>query len=180
MAWNDYLVENGWNTPRFPNTHVVKSDIEYAASYADLDFNMTMATDENYLFDISNFRVVNDNRHPIFLIGFDNTGEIMQTLNPIAPLYSALYEYHGYYGGESHDDDDAEAAYYPLDSMGNAGTSPFDYPTHLTQCDIETNIPIIGYDMQYVSAEQIDMNALRANYLNNGDLSIFDEYRWNR
>lgn len=177
MAWNDYLIENGWNTPRYANTKIMKSDIDYADSFSNLVYDLTMDTTGGNLFQISNLRVLNDNRHPIYFVIFDSTGEAYQTsLNPIAPLYSGLYEYHGYYGGENHDDLNAPIDAYPLDTMGYLGSSPFDQPLGIANCNIETNMPVLAIDGDWFEAQQINLNVLRANYLNNGDLSIFDEY----
>lgn len=177
MAWNDYLIENGWNTPRFANTKILKSDIEYAENYSNLVFDMKFSTTGGNLFQISNFRVINDNRHPIYFVLFDSSGECHNaSMSTISPLYSSLYEYHGYYGGVNHDDLNAPLNVYPLDNMGYYGTSPFDYPLDVAECNIETNMPVLAIDRHWFEQEQIDLNGLRANYLNNGDLSIFDEY----
>lgn len=175
MAWNDYLVENGWNTPRFANTSVLKSSDQYASSYSELEYNCTLQWNGG-LSDISNIRVLNDNRYPIYFVIFDNTGEIgSYTLNPIAPLFGGVCEYHGSYAGETYDDTNAAINYYPLDNTCSyGGSSPFDYPTNTLNCQIITNMPVIGVNGEaFVSTELSD---LRANYLNNGDLSIFDEY----
>lgn len=177
MAWNDYLIENGWNTPRFANTKIMKSDVEYAEKYSDLVFDMKFSTTGGNLFQISNLRVINDNRHPIYFVLFDSSGECHNaTMSTITPLYSSLYEYHGYYGGVNHDDLNAPLNVYPLDNMGYYGSSPFDYPLDVAECNIETNMPILAIDSHWFEQEQIDLNGLRATYLNNGDLSIFDEY----
>lgn len=175
MAWNDYLIENGWNTPRFANTTILKSSDQYASSYSELDYNCNLQWNSG-LSDISNFRILNDNRYPIYLVLFDNTGEPANTsLSPIQPLFGGVCEYHGNYGGETYDDTNASINYYPLDNCCNyGGSSPFDYPTNTLNCQIITNMPVIAVNAE--AFESGELATLRANYLNNGDLSIFDEY----
>ena len=175
MAWNDYLVENGWNTPRFANTSVLKSSDQYASSFSELEYNCTLQWNGG-LSDISNLRVLNDNRYPVYFVIFDNAGEIgSYTLNPIAPLFGGVCEYHGTYAGETYDDLNANINYYPLDNTCSyGGSSPFDYPTNTLDCQIITNMPVIG--VNGAAFQSTELSDLRADYLNNGDLSIFDEY----
>lgn len=177
MAWDSYLTEDGWNSPRFPNAHILKNGETYAESYSDMFFDMELSTNEAYYFHCYDFRVINDARHPIFIMPIDSTGEIAQYgLNPISPLYSSTFNYHGVVQSIETDDPNATLEYYPLDHFGSyAGCGPFDYPNTQLLCNIITNIPCIFVDKDYCTSEQIDLTTLRANYLNNGDLSIFDE-----
>ena len=176
MAWNDYLIENGWNTPRFANTKVLKASDSYASSYNDATFDMELFTSENYAFNISNMRVLNDNRYPIYMALFDSSGEVHNySLSPITPLYSGLIDYYGFYGGEAHEYPNSAITEYPLDAVcQHAGNSPFSYPVTTTECNITTNILILA--VNYDAFEGSELQSLRANYLNNGDISIFDEY----
>ena len=176
MAWNDYLIENGWSTPRFQNTKILKSSDSYASSYSDATFEMELYTSESYAFNISNMRVLNDNRYPIYMALFDSSGEVHNySLSPITPLYSGLIDYYGYYGGEAHEYPNSAITEYPLDAVcQHAGNSPFSYPVTTTECNITTNILILA--VNYDAFEGSELLALRANYLNNGDISIFDEY----
>lgn len=175
MAWNDYLIENGWNTPRFANTTILKSSDQYASSYSELDYNCNLQWNSG-MSDISNFRILNDARYPIYLVLFGNNGEPdASTLPAISPLFGGVCEYHGNYGGETYDDTNAAINYYPLDNCCNyGGSSPFDYPTNTLNCQIITNMPVIAVNVE--AFESGELQTLRANYMNNGDLSIFDEY----
>ena len=175
MAWNDYITENGWNTPRFANTVILKESEQYASSYSELEYNCELQWNSG-LSNISNFRIVNDNRYPIYFVLFNSVGEPDgSSLSPIPPLFGGVCEYHGTYGGETYDDTNAAIAYYPLDNCCSyGGSSPFDYPTNTLSCNIITNMPIIAVNNE--AFEGNELSQLRANYLNNGDLSIFDEF----
>lgn len=177
MAWNDYITENGWNSPNYPNTTIINSAGTFAETYSDIIFDFYQETSNGYVFNIPSISVVGDNRHPIYFVLCDTTsGPSGNATTHVAPLYNSTFEYHGYYDGINVDLDDAPLAYYPLDDMGSGivGTSPFDYSGQLTKCEIDTNIPIVCVD--YYNMDQTTLNNLRADYMNNGDLSILDPY----
>ena len=76
MAWNQYLIENGWNTPRFADTHVLKSDDQYASSYSDLFFNMEIAASNQgitWLSHVTDINIINDDRYPIYFVLFEHS-----------------------------------------------------------------------------------------------------------
>ncbi len=175
MAWNDYITENGWNSPRYANTQIIKESDQFASSYSELEYNCELQWNSGAS-NISNFRILNDQRYPIYLVLFGNDGEPdASTLPSISPLFGGVCEYHGTYGGETYDDTNAAISYYPLDNCCNyGGSSPFDYPTNTINCTIITNMPILAVNNEAFSGNEL--TTLRANYLNNGDLSIFDEY----
>lgn len=177
MAWNDYITEDGWNSPNYPNTTIINSAGTFAETYSDLIFELYQETSNGYVFNIPSISVVGDNRHPIYFVLCDTTsGPSGNATSQVAPLYSSTFEYHGNYDGINVDLDDAPLAHYPLDDMGSGivGTSPFDYSGQLTKCEINTNMPIVCVD--YYNMDQTTLNNLRSNYMNNGDISILDPY----
>ena len=182
MAWNSYLTENGWNTPRFGEWAILKSDLQYASSFSNLTYDQDMGWStlsgpgESHITD---FNVINDNRYPIYLLLFDSNGEPYNNrLSGISPLYSSQCHMHIIINSVDYYDGDVNISQYPLDEIasGYPGSYPFSYPTETLYGEIVTNMPIIACDYDYFTTEGIDLSALRANYLNNGDLSIFDEY----
>ena len=181
MAWNDYLIENGWNTPRYGECKILKSDLNYASSYSDLTFDMM----HNWAGDggassnhVTNFRVLNDNRYPIYFVLFDQNGETgFAGLDPIHPLFTSQCYMDIILNSTDYFHGDVGVDAYPLDEIatGYPGCYPFSTPTASPQTtEITTNMPIIAVD--YASFTDQELQALRANYLNNGDLSIFDEF----
>ena len=184
MAWNDYLIENGWESPRFGKWTILKSDLNYASSYSDLVFEMLhvwAGSGGGNSNNVTNFRIINDDRYPIYLLLFDSSGEPYNAaLTYISPLYSAQCHMDIIINDVDYFDGDVNIQRYPLDEIaqGYPGCYPFNASGTSPQYgEIVTNMPIIACDYDYFSNLDPDLlQSLRANYLNNGDLSIFDEY----
>ena len=184
MAWNDYLIENGWNSPHFGEWTILKSDINYASSYSELVFDMihhwagSGGSNSNHVTD---FRIINDQRYPIYLLLFDSTGEPYNAaLSYITPLYTSQCHMEIMLNDSNYFNGDVNIQRYPLDELaqGYPGCYPFNASGVSPQYgEIVTNMPILACDYDYFSDLDPDLlGDLRANYLNNGDLSIFDEY----
>lgn len=177
MAWNSNLTDNGWNTPKYGEWIILKSDPQYAAEYSDLVFDMVHNWSGPGQCHVTDFQVINDNRYPIYIYLFDSNGEIYSNLSDITPLYSAQCHMHIIINSVDYFDGDVNIDKYPCGELaqGYPGCYPTSRPNETLYGEITTNMPIFALDYDYYAAHISDINSLRADYLNNGDISIFDD-----
>lgn len=176
MAWNQYINDDKTiESPQFQKMIFLKSDIQYASSYSDLYYFHKLTTDRYYV-ECSELNIINDNRYPIALVGFDDNGDYITT-SQFSPLFTSNFHYHfeDVQAGTT-DDRTENIVYYPLSNLNGTGfgSSVFNYPGSTLLAEVICNMPIIAYDYTNISGSIIQ--SLLSNYLNNGDLSIFDEY----
>lgn len=175
MAWNQYINNGEISSPQYPSMKFYRTSETYAASYSELDYLHNLTT-SNYFIECSNLQIINDNRYPISLVGFDLNG-VYSGCRAASPLYASSFNYHieDVQSATSTDETKTIASYPCIELDINAfGSSVFSYAGSQITSNCYTNMPIIAYSYDEINGDII--NGLFSDYLNNGDLSIFDEY----
>lgn len=177
MAWDQYIQEDHTiASPQYASMKFYRTSETYAASYSDLDYLHNITT-SNYFIECSELQIINDDRFPISFLPLNPNGEFLGGIPNITPLYTSTFHYHfeDIPGGTT-TDETRNILQYPLNQMlsGGFGSSILDYPYSTITAECFTNMPIIACDIDTITAPTLQ--SLFANYLNNGDLSIFDEY----
>lgn len=176
MAWNDYIAEDGSiNSPQYQNVKFYKTDEQYASKYSDLDYFHKLTTTTYYI-ECSDLNIVNDNRYPISFVGFDNNSNVV-VVSQVSPLFTSTFKYHFEdINAGTTTEETKNISDYPTGDMlfGGFGSGMWNYPRSTLACDVYTNMPIVAYDYNHI--DNTTMQSLLSNYLNNGDLSILDEY----
>lgn len=179
MAWDSLINDNQWISNIYGEWTFISDSDQYADSYSNLTYDMRHYWDANSCI-VSDLNIISDSRYPIYILLLNDNGERATYLTPVSPLYSSTFDCHiilnsvEYYNGTVNMD------YYPLDEMkqGYPGCYPFSYQNVTPQYgEIITNMPILAADYQHFEDSPEGLNgliSLRSQYMNNGDLSIFD------
>lgn len=179
MAWNQYIQDDhSISSPQYPSMKFYKTSETYASSYSDIDYLHNITTSDTF-YECSELNVLNDDRYPVALVPFDANGLFLGGIPTIYPLYASTFHYHSEYIPSSIITDETKNMdQYPVaqldSSSGGFGVSIFDLSGTQISSNCYTNIPVIAYSEADINIETI--RSLLSNYLNNGDLSIFDEY----
>lgn len=175
MGWNSYINDGKITSPQYPDMQFFKTEENYASSFSDLDYEHKLTTRGAYV-ECNELQIINDDRYPISLVGFDANGEYITT-SSINPLFTSTYHYHfeDVQAGTTTDRRE-NIVHYPTANLNGTGfgASIWNYPGNQLSCEVYTNMPIIAYD--YTNIGGTTIQSLLSDYLNNGDISIFDDY----